>query len=419
MPDAVVRIVDAEDLPCWLRGLRTGFLNGSDRPTEEEVAVRRELIGDLGRTQGAFDPRTGRCVGTFRAFAQEMTMPGGAVLPTAAVTNVSVSPTHRRTGLLRHMMERALTEAKDRGEVFSTLVAAEYPLYGRFGYGPASWVAEWEVDVMRTGLDRRCPVPSGTVGVDLVDPEELLCLGPEFYERYRRQPDRQGTVDRPETWWRMHTGRLRLSHQGRQPYLAVARDTAGTVRGLLAYTAEQDWEAKLPEGTVRVQNLTASTPDAERTLWRYILTMDWITTVRTGLRAPDDLLPTLLPDPRAARIRTHADFLWVRPLDVPRMLESRSYPIPGSLVLDLHDPAGLAGGRYRLEAGPDGAQCVRTRAEADLSMDVSVFGTIALGDASVVRLVGGGGVSEHKQGAAMRADALLRTGRRVWCPDVF
>lgn len=419
MPDAVVRIVDAEDLPCWLRGLRTGFLNGPEQPTEEEVAVRRELIGDLGRTQGAFDPRTGRCVGTFRAFAQEMTMPGGAVLPAAAVTNVSVSPTHRRTGLLRHMIERALTEAKDRGEAFSTLVAAEYSLYGRFGYGPASWVAEWEVDVMRTGLDRRCPVPSGTVRVDLVDPEELLRLGPEFYDRYRRQPNRQGTVDRPGTWWRMHTGRLRLSHQGRQPYLAVARDTAGTVRGLLAYTSEQDWEAKLPEGTVRVQNLTAGTPDAERTLWRYVLTMDWITTVRTGLRAPDDLLPTLLPDPRAARIRTHADFLWVRPLDVPRMLESRSYPVPGTLVLDLHDPADLAGGRYRLEAGPDGAQCVPTRAEADLSMDVSVFGTIALGDASVVRLVGGGGILEHKPGAAMRADALLRTGRRVWCPDVF
>jgi predicted acetyltransferase len=419
MPDAVVRTLDQEDLPRWLQAKNTGFLNGPEQPTVEEIAFHRKLIGDLDRAQGAFDPRTGRCVGTFRTFAQEMTMPGGAVLPVAAVTNVTVSPTHRRTGLLRRMTERALAEAKDRGDAFSTLVASEYPIYGRFGYGPASWAAEWEVDVMRTGLDRQLPASSGTVLVDLVDPRELLDVGPEFHERYRRGPDRQGTVDRPDAWWDRHTGRLPSGHRGEQPYLAVARDAEGTVQGLLAYTADKNWEAKLPEGTVRVQTLTAGPPEAERALWEHVLTMDWIVRVRTGLRAPDDLLPELLPNPRAARLCTHADFLWVRPLDVPGMLESRSYAVPGRLVLDLHDPTGLAGGRYRLDVEPDEARCTRTSEEADLSMGIGVFGSLALGDASVVRLSAGGLIHEHTQGAAARADALLRTGRRAWCPDVF
>ena len=55
------------------------------------------------------------------------------------------------------MMAEDLAAAKERGDVFATLIAAEYPIYGRYGFGPATWTTEWEVDVARTGLDPRCP----------------------------------------------------------------------------------------------------------------------------------------------------------------------------------------------------------------------------------------------------------------------
>ncbi len=111
--------------------------------------------------------------------------------------------------------------------------------------------------------------------------------------------------------------------------------------------------------------------------------------------------------------------MWIRPLDVPHLIQARTYPVEGSLVLDLHDAAGLAGGRFALEAGPDGASCVPTRRDADLSMDIGEFGTLWLGDESATRLVSLGRVEEHHAGAAARADALLRAGRRPWCPDSF
>ena len=65
-----------------------------------------------------------------------MTVPGG-VGSCAALTNVTVAATHRRRGLLTAMLTRDLADSVERGEIVGALIAAEYPIYGRFGYGPA------------------------------------------------------------------------------------------------------------------------------------------------------------------------------------------------------------------------------------------------------------------------------------------
>jgi len=94
---------------------------------------------DLDRTPAAFDGES--VVGTYRSFATRLTVPGGARVDAAAVSAVSVRPTHRRRGILTEMIERDIRESAARGEVASVLIAAEWPIYGRFGYGPATWQA--------------------------------------------------------------------------------------------------------------------------------------------------------------------------------------------------------------------------------------------------------------------------------------
>ena len=319
------------------------------------------------------------------------------------------------------MMSEALAAAKERGDALASLISAEYPIYGRYGFGPAAWTAEWEVEVARTGLDARHSGPDDGGRVDFAEVEDVRRLGPPLCERYRVQPHRQGVIDRPERWWKLETGQLRFpGDEFTPPFHAVHRDADGEPQGLVAYTVREKWVGKLPQNTAEVQHLTALTPAAERALWLFVLSIDWISRVRSGNRAPDDVLPLLLPDPRAARLDTLADFLWLRPLDVPRMLEARRYPVAGTLVLDLHDDAGLAGGRYRLEAGTDGAACKHEgRRDADLAMDIAELGTLFLGDESAVRLAALGRIEEQREGAAELADTLFRTSRRAWCPDIF
>ncbi|MFJ3304425.1 GNAT family N-acetyltransferase [Streptomyces sp. NPDC086549] len=412
--DIDVRPITEDEFADWHRALNTGFLREPVVAQEQLDARRLKFVP--GRLLGAFDG--GRCVSTFRSFAQEVTPVGGAAVPADAISNVTVSPTHRRRGLLTRMMSQDLAAAKDRGDVVATLIAAEYPIYGRYGFGPATWMTEWTVDVLRTGLDPRWSGPEDGGRIDLVEAEDVRKLGPELHQRVRRV--QAGAVSRGELWWRENTGAVRMfAGDWTEPFYAVYRSASGEVEGMVSYESDNNWQGKLPNNTADVNWLLASTPAAERALWHYLCSIDWITKVKSGWRSPDDLLPFFLPDPRAAKVTTHADWLWVRILDVVRALEARTYEGAGTLVLEVVDRHGLAGGRYRLEASPEGASCTPTTEDAELVLDVAELSTLWLGDERATRLVALGRAEEARAGAARVADALLHTSGRPWCPDIF
>lgn len=411
--DIDVRAITEAEYPEWLRAVRAGFLREPVVP-EAELRARRAQF-EPGRFVGAFEGD--RCVATFRSFAQEVTAVGGRTVAADAISAVTVTATHRRRGLLTRMMTQDLAAAKDRGDVLATLIAAEYGIYGRYGFGPATAATEWTVDVTRAGLDPRGPDLDGG-RIDLVDPDVVRKLGPELHDRVRRAVP--GAISRGEWWWRLHTGAVRTEPTWTEPFYAMYRAADGTVEGLMAYEVDDQWaDTMQPSNTASVRNMIASTPAAERALWHYLCSIDWVMRVKSGWRAPDDLLPHLLPNPPAASISMQADWLWVRILDVVRALEARTYEGEGALVLEVLDDSGTAGGRYRLDASPDGASCTATTASADLTLDVRELATLWLGDESVARLMALGRVREERAGAGRGADALLRTSRRPWCPDMF
>ncbi|MFD4376506.1 GNAT family N-acetyltransferase [Streptomyces sp. NPDC058486] len=410
-----VRAVDAGEFPDWLRALRTGFLN--EPVVSDELVADRLAHVDLERTLCAVEG--GRVVATFRSFRQEVSTVGGGSLAADAVTQVTVAPTHRRRGLLGRLMGRDLAAARERGDAVATLIAAEYPIYGRYGFGPASWTTEWRVDLRRAGLDpRRTGGPGDGGRIDLTDAVEIRRIGPELHRRLAGL--RAGVTDRSPRGWDVGTG---LGHQlepWREPYYAVYRSASGEPEGFVAYRCDDKWgDGKQPENTLTVADLIAVTPAAEHALWRFVCSVDWVATVRSGSRPPDDSLPLLLPDPRAATTVSHVDMLWLRILDVVRVLEERTYPVTDALVLDVRDAGGLAGGRYRLDASPKGASCAPTTASAELVLDVAELSRLVLGDESAVRLALLGRIEEAVPGAAARADLLFRTPLRPFSPDIF
>src|SRR5689334_6712371 len=88
------------------------------------------------QTIGAFDGA--EVVATGGWYRLPMTLPGGST-EVAGVTWISVAPTHRRQGLLRSLMTRQLTDLREDGHAVAALWASEPGIYGRFGYGLASW----------------------------------------------------------------------------------------------------------------------------------------------------------------------------------------------------------------------------------------------------------------------------------------
>ena len=83
-----------------------------------------------------------------------MVVPGGERVPTAAVTMVGVQPTHRRRGINTAMMAAILDQAEDRGEPVAALFASEGAIYGRFGYGLAAMLGEFQAESARMDFVR-------------------------------------------------------------------------------------------------------------------------------------------------------------------------------------------------------------------------------------------------------------------------
>jgi predicted acetyltransferase len=86
-----------------------------------------------------------------------------------------------------------------------------------------------------------------------------------------------------------------------------------------------------------------------------------------------------LTDHRLARITHHEDDLWLRIMDIPAVLEARTYQAELSTVLEISDGFRGDGGRFALEIRDGRARCTPTDAPADMQMGVDVLGSLYFG----------------------------------------
>jgi predicted acetyltransferase len=412
-----VRAIRPEELVEWIEVMHAAF--HSNRPAADEAAFRRSAFDqDYSRSLASFDGE--RLVGTLESFPAELTLPGGTARGVDAISAVSVLPTHRRRGALTRMINQDLRTAKERGDLASILIPSEYAIYGRFGFGPATLRVEYAVD---TGLARFTRAAAGTV--ELVEPSRLLQLAPPIFDRVRKT--RPGQIDRSLTvQWESRLG-LREPPWGPRDsivrcaiHLSDSGANAGEVDGYVVYRSEDNRRDARWASRVNVSELMALSSDAYLALWRFCCEMDLVNEVRAAMRSPDEPLPWLLQDPRAAIQETRrGDFLWLRTLDTPGFLSARRYTVAERLVLEISDPLNLAGGRFALESDPTGAACVATDEGADLSMGMTALGAIALGGQSLHVLAEVGLIEEERPGALARAERVFRWPVPPWCSTMF
>lgn len=415
MPETI-RSIQPEELPDWFASVGHAFYVWASDP--HALAEARRPSMDLERTIGAFDGDT--IVGTYRTFATRLTLPGGARVPVSAVTAVTVRPTHRRRGTLTRLIADDVRRTVERGEAASVLIASEWPIYGRYGFGPATWNARW---TLRTRDARLQVDPVGTV--ELLDPLAARQLLPAVYDAYAvNQP---GEIDRDDARWDVDLGLIELSGRPRwRGSIALHRNDAGTPDGYARYHGEEVWEEGMPDNLLVLDELHGVTPAAELDLWRFLAQMDLTARIRADSRREREPMPWYLTDARAARVTNLTDFLWLRVLDVQRLLGERRYERDGALVVAVRDlvagEPGPAAGTYRLHVEGGSATCARTDEPADLSVGVRSLGAAILGGTRLVdaaRAEGAEGVTEHRPGSLAAADALLRTAESPWSTTWF
>lgn len=359
----------------------------------------------------------GAVVGTAASEQSMMTVPGLGRVPTAMVVAVAVAPSHRRQGRLRSLMRYQLDDVRGRGEILATLYASEGGIYGRFGYGQATFGSTYTVDKRVARLAR--PVADFASGrVRLLGRDQAAETFPAIYSEYA--PTRAGEVDRSEIDYMSALGEPGGEELTRRFYAVYEED--GHLDAYVSYEVVSiEPHAHGPRRLV-LHELCALTTGAYVAMWDFLLGVDLTVELLTRPRPVDEPIKWLLAEPRQLRCTSTWDRTWVRMVDVGLCLGARRYAVAGDLVIGVDDAfCPWNSGCYRLVVNEDWgtADVSRTHAEPDLELEASTLASIYLGGVSPVALAEVGRIRQLSPGMVPTASRMFANERPPYCLTPF
>jgi predicted acetyltransferase len=381
----------------WVHADHRGFLGG--RLGDDAIAEALDYQRDR-RTTAVYDdgmPSPATPVGTVNSWIAPLTVPGGAAVGSWAISNVTVAPTHRRRGIARALLGAELRTAHALGVPLAILTVSESVIYGRWGFGPATFATEWRVDTKRV----RWVGPATTGRLSFTEPAAYRETGRDVLRAVMAR--RAGEIDQTPYLADRLIGPLKGNPDADKYRLVRYDSAAGEPEGFVSYLVKDTDD--FVRHTVEVNYLAAATDEALTALWRYLLELDLVAEVHIDTRGIDEPLPHLVSDVRGARLVGAQDHLWVRILDVPAALTARRYEHDGELVLDVTDDMGFAAGRFRMRVTAGIATVETTTASPDVTLPVSSLGSVYLGHDAARHLALAGKLS----GNAVALDQLFRT----------
>ncbi|NQW16328.1 MAG: GNAT family N-acetyltransferase [Chloroflexi bacterium] len=375
-------------------------------PVPDWVEYWGKTAWEYDRSVVAFDGD--QLVGQAMSYSHAISVPGGAIVPCGGLSWVAVRPTHRRRGIMREIVQRQLRDYHDRGEPLAALFAEEAPIYGRFGWGVATWIDDLKIDSSRAELKEG-------VGVDgeirFVDYDDAVSeFSPVHKQAMLQTP---GMLARSEPFW---VSRLRGNESppgAPLKTLQVGCYFDGQCEGFASYRNDEQWEDGNPSGTVYIRDLVSSTPRASARLWRYFLEIDLMRTVEIA-RPPDEPIHWWLKDRRVVT-RTISDGLYIRLVNVQEALAAAAYGADDSIAIEvIDDSCEWNTGTYLLDSGDAGSICDRTSREPDVTLRIEDLGSLYLGGVSAHSLHAGGRIEDHSGDGVARLQRLFESNVAPW-----
>ncbi|GAA4267338.1 GNAT family N-acetyltransferase [Frondihabitans peucedani] len=398
---------------AWLAATRIGFHEDSDPDSVRESAIGAIDDGRVFTGVYARNPVAGSLgddwpVGTYAGYTKSINVGGGALVDSYLVSDVTVRATHRRRGMLRHLMTDRLAAAAASGHALAALTASESTIYRRFGFGPATRKRS-------IVIDRRSPFallaqPGGRV--EMASPTELATVAPRVFAQFHATTP--GSVDRQGQYANAYNG---LDYGTAKPdknvRAAIHVPSPGApADGYVLYSMVSDG----PLSVLKVGDLVAPTRDAFLGLWDFLGAIDLVDEIRWSRAPVENPLLHALAGSRDLKTVGESDHVWLRVLDAPAALSARPYGHDGSLTLRVHDKLGHADGTFRLDVtdGAGHATRVGENAPAALELDAATLATLYLGGVSASLLGSAGLVAEHRQGALGEATRMFAQDRPVY-----
>jgi predicted acetyltransferase len=410
----LVDTTDTATFGAWLQAESRGFHEALVVPELLEQQLRG--VADR-RTTGVWDPTAAdpsSPVSTVSSWPTELTVPGSRSVPAWAISAVTVSPTHRRRGIARAMLESELRTAARYGSAVAVLTVSEATIYSRYGFAPSAMMANWQIDPRRVRWIG--PAPEGRVHFVALD--QLLTDGLTLVNRVRLQTP--GQIEFSGHLWERLLG-FGGDTSGRAKNKRAVRfdDENGVAQGFAVFRVA-DVDASFDTHILDVDYLVAATDDAYAALWRFLIEMDLVSKIRAPLRPVSEAFAWQVSDFRGVRKTLERDHLWTRILDVKAALEARLYNGPGQIVVDVADPLDFAAGRILLDVNAEGVATVTPWNDvtpdgvADVSLSVNELNALYLGGVSGVTLARAGRITENRDASAVVLDSLFQSAVSPW-----
>ena len=372
---------DPELADEWIRAVHQGFHDG--HPSDEALKRYREtLIADGAVSLGVYrsdsagpELSADYPVATYASLEGSITMPSLAQLPNHMITDVTVSPTHRRRGLLRRLITEDLAAAAKAGTPIATLTVSEATIYGRFGFGVITEYQEVEVDTS-PGFAFLPEVKPDEGRVEMAEVKQLATTAGDVFDEFHRRT--AGSVTRPAGYREYVTGEWDYNKAEAPKNLraAIHRDATGVIDGYVVYSFE-GWETK--PARMKVRDLIGVTNEAYLALWSFLGSLDLIEQVRTDWPSDSDPLPWALADRRRYRVTKRDDSIWARVLDPIRCLENVGWQGFDRIVLDVTDPLGHAAGAFAVTVQDRAVRVERTADPGDIALNADALSTLIFG----------------------------------------
>jgi predicted acetyltransferase len=403
-------LVDTGDraaFEAWIHADVRGFHGGA--LSAEQLAATVAGVA-YRRTTGVWDGsalEASMPVATVSSWPAPLTVPGERSVEAWAISSVTVAPTHRRKGIARALLEGELRTASALGIPLAILTVSESTIYGRFGFAPGVFGTKVTIDTKRA----KWTGPEVQGRVQFMSIEQFRAEIEPMHERIRlRSP---GQIPAWPLRWDQISGLADGEPERSKAMRAVRFDNPdGSLAGLAAYRVTGG-ENDFTSHTLTVEFLASETQEAYLGLWRYLLEVDLVSTVTAELRSPEEPMLWQLSDRRAAKLETW-DHLWLRILDVPAALQSRSWSVDGRWVFEVTDALGFAAGRFELLVADGAATVSVTDAPAQATLTVNALSALLPGGVAATTLAAAGHITEHAPGAVESLTTAFHGPRLPW-----
>jgi predicted acetyltransferase len=337
---------------------------------------------------------------------------GGRRVPIGGVASVAVAPEGRGRGLGTRLLGHLHGVARARGDALAVLYPFRQGFYARLGYAPSSTYRRLRLSP--ASIPWRCEMRARPACAD-----DLAPIRACWDAAAARQ---SGRLARSDRLWE-----ARLSGP-RRTWLVVEGD-GGAVRGYVSWTLDQ--EQLHGAMTLVVREMGALDAAAERALWGLIgAQRDQVTVVHADVPDDDPIDRVLLDADRArsgdAELEHAIGEVATGPmlcvLDAQRALESRGWPIGGSLVVSIL-PSGRGGDRgetltLEVAVTQGRARVAASHSAPDVRMDAGALAAVAFGGCRAVHASRLGWLEPRDASSLERADALFALPPH-FSPDPF